>query len=57
MKATAAGVGAAALAGLASVAVQGGTVAGYLLFAVFLAGALVLATTAARAFTRARGAR
>ncbi len=52
---TAAGVGAAVLAGLASVAVQGGTVVGYVLFAVLLAGTVVMATTAARWFSRARG--
>lgn len=53
----AAGMGAAALAGLASVAVQAGTVAGYALFVVFVAGCLVLAASAVRWFTRARGLR
>jgi hypothetical protein len=56
VKATAAAVGAAVLAGLASVAVQGGTVVGYVLFAVLVVGTLLLATTAARWFARARGA-
>ncbi len=55
--AAAAGVGAAVLAGVASVAVQAGTVVGYALFAVLLAGALVLAASAVRLFTRARAAR
>lgn len=54
--ATAAGIGAAALAGLASVAVQAGTVAGYVLFVVLLVGFLVLAASAVRLFTRARAA-
>jgi hypothetical protein len=55
--AAAAGVGAAVLAGVASVAVQAGTIAGYALFVVLLAGALVLAASAVRLFTRARAAR
>lgn len=45
---------AALVAGVASVAVQGGTVAGYLLFAVLLAAAIGLAVLAYNAFSRAR---
>lgn len=47
---------AAVLLGLSSVAVQGGTIAGYVLFVVFLAGALALVGTAVRWFVRARDA-
>jgi hypothetical protein len=54
---TAAGVGAAVLAGLASVAVQAGTVAGYILAVILLAGVLALAASAVRLFTRARATR
>lgn len=54
---TAAAVGAAILAGLASVAVQAGTVAGYVLFVILLAGFLALAARSVRWFTQARTAR
>ena len=54
---TAAGMGAAVLAGLASVAVQAGTIAGYVLFVVLVVGFLLLAARSVRWFTQARAAR
>ena len=54
---TAAGLGAAVVAGLASVAVQAGTIAGYILFVILLVGFLALVAGSVRWFTQARAAR
>ena len=48
------GILAALVAGVASVAVQAGTIAGYLLFAVLLAAAIGLVVLAGYSFSRAR---